>query len=112
MSSGSILNDTKKLLGLPEDYKSFDTDVLIHINSVFSILCQLGVGPETGFAIEDESSTWEDFLQTTDPRLNMVKSYMYTKVRLLFDPPTGSHKEALESNCAELEWRLNIEADK
>lgn len=109
--SSSILNDTKKLLGLGENYDNFDTDIVIHINSVFSILTQLGVGPTAGFSILDSTSTWEDFLGSDDPRMNMVKSYMYAKVRLLFDPPTGAHKEALEHSCDEFEWRLNVQVD-
>lgn len=108
----SILNDVKKLLGIEEDYTYFDKDIVIHINSVFGILNQLGVGPDNGFAIEDATAEWIDFLQTTDPRLNMVKSYMYAKVRLLFDPPqTSNLKESLERECSELEWRINIQVD-
>jgi len=80
--SNSILQSTKKTLGLAEDYTAFDQDIIMHINSVFSTLVMLGVGPETGFVIEDETDTWEEF--TTDVRLNSVKSYMYLKVRLLF----------------------------
>ena len=108
---GSILTDTKKLLGIEEEYTVFDPDVIIHINSVFSILNQLGVGPENGFSITDSTSTWEDFLGGDEPKLNMVKSYMYAKVRLMFDPPSGAHKEALEHTCNELEFRLNVQVD-
>lgn len=108
----SILTDTKKLLGITEEYENFDLDIITHINSVFSILCQLGVGPKAGFSITDKASTWEDFLPNQDPRLNMVKSYMYAKVRLMFDPPqSGSHKEALEATVDELTFRLSVQVD-
>lgn len=109
--SSSILNDTKKLLGLDPEYDNFDVDIIIHINSVFSVLAQLGVGPSEGFSIDDSSSTWADFIPSEDKRLNMVKSYMYAKVRLMFDPPSGSHKDALENVCNEMEFRLNVQVD-
>lgn len=105
--SNSILQSTKKTLGLAEDYTAFDQDIIMHINSVFSTLLMLGVGPETGFVIEDETDTWEEF--TTDVRLNSVKSYMYLKVRLLFDPPSTSFVlSALQEQIKELEWRMNV----
>jgi hypothetical protein len=105
--SNSILQSTKKTLGLAEDYTAFDQDIIMHINSVFSTLVMLGVGPETGFVIEDETDTWEEF--TTDVRLNSVKSYMYLKVRLLFDPPSTSFVlSALQEQIKELEWRMNV----
>jgi hypothetical protein len=105
--SNSILQSTKKTLGLAEDYTAFDQDIIMHINSVFSTLVMLGVGPETGFVIEDETDTWDEF--TTDVRLNSVKSYMYLKVRLLFDPPSTSFVlSALQEQIKELEWRMNV----
>ena len=108
----SILTDTKKLLGITEDCTDFDLDIITHINSVFSILCQLGVGSTTGFSVSGKDETWEDFLPEQDPRLNMVKTYMYAKVRLMFDPPqSGSHKEALESTIDELTFRLSVQVD-
>ena len=103
----SILQSTKKILGLAEDYTAFDQDIIMHINSVFATLVTLGIGPETGFVIEDENDTWSDF--TTDIRLNSVKSYMYLKVRLLFDPPPTSFVlNALLEQIKELEWRMNV----
>lgn len=106
--SGSILNTTKKILGLAEDYKVFDLDIIIHINSVLNVVTQLGIGPEDGFMIEDDTATWEDFLGS-DKRMNAVKTYVYLRVRLLFDPPTTSYLiNAMESQCRELEWRLNV----
>lgn len=107
----SILTSIKKLLGIGEDYTHFDADIIMHINSVFAVLTQLGVGPSEGFSIEDDLTTWNEFLPD-DPRLNTVKSYMYMKVKLLFDPPTGStHAEAMNRVISEFEWRLNVAAE-
>jgi hypothetical protein len=103
----SILTSTKKILGIAEAYTDFDLDILTHINSVFSTLNQLGIGPVEGFMIEDAAATWDAFLGT-DPRLNSVRSYMWLCVRMLFDPPTTSfHITALEAQKLEFEWRLN-----
>lgn len=99
------------MLGITEEYKHFDPDIIMHINSVFMILDQLGVGPEGGFFIEDETSTWADFLG--DPTyLPIVKSYMNLKVRLLFDPPASSTvMECMKQLANESEFRLNIAVD-
>lgn len=103
----SILTSVKKILGIAESDTSFDVDVLLHINSVLSILDQVGVGPEGGFAIEDAGPTWDDFV--TDKRMNSVKTYVYLRVRLLFDPPNTSFViESMNKQIAELEWRLNV----
>lgn len=103
----SILTSTKKTLGIDESYTVFDTDIVMHINSVFSTLTQLGVGPEDGFAIDDSSALWTDFID--DARLNNVKSYMYLKVRLLFDPPgTSYHLNSMKEQAKEMEWRINV----
>lgn len=108
----SILTSIKKLLGIAADYEQFDTDIIIHINSAFSTLTQLGVGPSGGFIIQDETSTWSDFT-ADDPKLEFVKTYIYLKVRLVFDPPTtGSVIEAIKQNISEYEWRLMIAADQ
>lgn len=104
----SILNSTKKNLGVDASYTAFDLDIITHINSVFSTLAQLGVGPAEGFMIEDDSAVWGDFLGS-DRNLNSVKTYMYLRVRLLFDPPTTSyHIQAIQEQVRELEWRLNV----
>lgn len=104
----SILNSVKKILGIAPDYDAFDTDVIIHINSVFSTLNQLGLGPSEGFMIEDDSAVWEDFL-LGDMRLNAIKTYVYLRVRVLFDPPTtGFTLTALQEQIKELEWRMNV----
>lgn len=103
----SILDSVKKNLGIEADYTVFDSDILMHINSVFSTLNQLGIGPLGGFMIEDSAANWVDFLDD-DPRLNSVKTYMYLRVRVLFDPPaTSFHLTALHQQIMELEWRIN-----
>lgn len=108
----SILTSTKKVLGIDESYTAFDVDITMHINSVFSTLNQLGIGPEIGFMIEDASAEWDSFLDG-DLRLNDVKTYIYLRVRLLFDPPsTGYLNEAYKTQITELEWRLNIERER
>ena len=107
----SILTSIKKLLGINEDYEHFDADIIMHINSVFMILTQLGVGPSEGFTIEDDTTTWNDFLPD-EKNLEGVKSYMHAKVRLLFDPPISSAvMECMIRTINELEWRLNVSAE-
>lgn len=106
--SDSILLNVKKILGIAPEYKVFDEDIITHINSVFSTLHQLGLGPVTGFAIFGEEETWDLFLDN-DPRYYAVKSYMYLRVRLLFDPPTTSYLiNSMDEQRKELEWRLNV----
>jgi hypothetical protein len=108
----SILDSTKKILGLGADNTAFDTDVLMHINSVFATLNQLGVGPANGFAVEDATATWDEFLGA-DPRLNNVKIYVYLRVRVLFDPPTGSYHliNSMNEQIKELEWRISVKRE-
>ena len=79
----SILTSIKKLLGIIEEYEHFDPDLIMHINSVFMVLTQLGVGPVNGFAIHGKEETWTDFI-SDDSRLELVKSYMHLKVKLLY----------------------------
>lgn len=106
--SDSILTSVKKVLNLPESYTAFDEDVLMHINSVFSTINQLGIGPEGGLTIANATPTWAALIGT-DPRLNFVKSYVYLRVRMLFDPPTTSfHIAAVEKQYEELEWRMSV----
>ena len=108
----SILTSIKKLLGIAEEYEHFDNDIIMHINSVFMILTQLGVGPSTGFVITDSSASWDDFLPEGGEKLQAVKTYMYMKVRLMFDPPTSSAvMESMNRMINELEWRLNVAVD-
>lgn len=107
----SILTSVKKMLGIVEEYEHFDADLIMHINSVLSILTQLGVGPSEGFSIKDKTATWNDFLSDAK-NLESVKSYVYLKVRLIFDPPlTSSVTEAINRMISELEWRLSVTAD-
>ena len=107
----SILNSIKKLLGIAEDYDHFDSDIIMHINSVFATLTQLGVGSEKGFSINDESEKWEDFLPE-ERMLHSVKSYMFMKVKLMFDPPLSSAViECTKEQIKELEWRLQVAVD-
>lgn len=107
----SILTSVKKLLGIEEDYTHFDIDLIMHINSVFSILNQLGVGPEEGFTIEDSSAVWSDFLPE-GKKLELVKTFVAQKVRLIFDPPLGSAViESMNRTISELEWRIMVIAD-
>lgn len=104
----SILKSTKKILSVHPDNADFDLDIITHINSVFSILRDLGVGPETGFSIEDSSKIWSDFVIGGDLTHDMIKSYVYLRVRLLFDPPqTTFLAEALNKQAAEFEWRIS-----
>lgn len=106
----SILNSTKKILGIADDYTAFDLDIITHINTALSTLTQLGIGPTVGFMIEDEIATWEDFITYFNIfQLNTVKSYVFLRVRLLFDPPTTSYLiNSMERQIQELEWRLNV----
>jgi len=108
----SILDTTKKLLGLEYDYTRFDPDIIIHINSTFARLAQLGVGPKDGFEIEDSTKVWSDYLGG-NKLLNQVKSYMYLSVRMLFDPPTTSFDlTAKKEQIDKAEWLINVAADK
>ncbi len=107
----SILDSTKKALGLPSDYDVFDPDLIMFINGTFSTLTQLGVGPAQGFSIDDQNATWADFIGT-DARMNFVKNFMFIKVRLLFDPPGTSFAiAAFEKQADELAWRINVQRE-
>ena len=107
----SILTSIKKLLGIAEEDTNFDQDLIMHINSVFMILTQLGVGPSKGFAIKDENDVWSDFIPEQSS-LEAGKSHVYMKVRLMFDPPLSSAvADAINRNISELEWRLNVGAE-
>lgn len=104
----SILTSTKKVLGLTAGYTVFDEDILMHINATFSILSQLGVGPVGGFYIEDDTAEWNDFDVPLD-QLNLVRTYVFLKVGMLFDPPATSFLiQAKTEQIREYEWRLNV----
>lgn len=108
----SILTSIKKLLGIDENYTHFDADIVMHINSVLSILTQMGVGPKNGFSISGKDETWGEFLPMEQSVFPMVRSYVYLKVRLLFDPPVSSAAmEAMNRQISEFEWRLYVAAD-
>ncbi len=108
----SILKSIKKLLGISEEETHFDSDLIMHINSVFTILNQLGVGPNKTFSINDDTEIWDSFIDD-DTDFNAVKTYMYLKVKLLFDPPLSSSVlSAIERQISELEWRLNVNASR
>lgn len=109
--SKSILSSTKKALGIADEDTSFDMDIIMHINSAFATLTQLAVGPIQGFQIEDKSTEWVSYLDD-DLTLNNVKTYIYFRVRLAFDPPTTSFGiTAIKEQVKELEWRINVTAE-
>ena len=111
VSEKSILDDIKKLVGVSTEDLSFDNDIIIHINSAFMILNQLGVGPITGFSISDSSKKWNDYIAEADDS-EAVKTYTYLKVKIVFDPPLSTTvMEALKQTISELEWRLNVNTE-
>ena len=112
MDNESILVTIKKLLGLPEEYEQFDTDVIIGINTAFMTLNQLGVGPSKGFSISDKTTTWSEYLPENSD-LEGVKSYIHLNVNLLFDPPQNATlMDAINRQINMLEFRLGVNADK
>lgn len=108
----SILTSVKKMLGITEEDDVFDKDIIFHINSVFMILNQLGVGSISGFAVTGKDDKWTDFISEEDKNFESVKSYMFLKVRMIFDPPTSSiQMECAKRLVEEFEWRLNIASE-
>lgn len=107
----SILTSIKKLLGIGEEYTHFDNDIIMHINSVLFVLTQIGVSPEKNFSITDKTAVWEDYILPSQ-NLQIIKSYIYLKVRLLFDPPlSGALVEIMKTQASEFEWRIMIAVD-
>lgn len=107
----SILTSIKKTLGISEEYTHFDEDLIMHINSALAVLCQLGVGPSEGFFITNKSAVWSDFVPDLS-KLQFIKTYVYQKVKLLFDPPQSSAAiQALNESIKEFEWRINVQVD-
>lgn len=104
----SILNTIKKLLGIDETYEYWDNDLIIAINTVLNVLYQLGVGKP--YSITSATETWADFLSDMS-KLEMIKSYVYMRVKMMFDPPTGTLADAMKEQIAELEWRINVTVD-
>lgn len=111
----SILTSVKNVNGISKSDTTFDGEIILYTNAVFSVLCQLGVGPANGFSIEDDSLLWTDFIPESSPKykkLNDVKTYVGLKVKLVFDPPQNSSLlAALKEEVKELEWRINVEAE-
>ena len=108
----SILTSVKKMLGIAEEYEAFDQDIIMHVNSAFSTLNQIGAGPDEGFSIEDSTKQWADY-SDNQKLINMIKPYVYRKVRVAFDPPTNSTAvDSIKQAIAEDEWRINLEVDK
>ena len=107
----SILTSVKKMLGIQEDYEHFDPEIIMHINSAFLILNQLGVGPDRPFMIESKMDFWDDFLPEGD--IELVKTYVYQRVRLMFDPPSSSFVlDSINKQIAEFEFRMSVQAEK
>lgn len=107
--SPSILQSTKKALGLDPDYDAFDPEIIMFINSELSRLRQVGFGPKNGYIIDGPDQTWEDYFGDTGD-YQFVKDYIYCRVRLMFDPPGNSFGiDALEKHSQELLWRINVE---
>lgn len=108
----SILNTIKQMLGPDDSYEAFDTEIIVHINTALSTLAQLGVGPRKGFRITGTDETWGDFISDGSVDLEGIKTYIYMKVKMIFDPPASSFvMKAMEESCKELEWRLNVAVD-
>lgn len=113
----SILTSIKKLLGIAEEYEHFDEDLVLQINAVFMTLKQLGIGPSEGFEIQNDSTTWNQYIDVEkEPDkltlLSAVKTYIHLKVKMVFDPPlNGSVAESIKQRISELEWRLNHEVE-
>lgn len=107
----SILTSIKKLLGIDETYDAFDQDIIMHINTVFMSLNQFGVGPTKVFSIQNSDATWADFLGE-ESDFESVKTYIYMRVRLMFDPPSHSFViSSIENQIKELEWRFIVQAE-
>lgn len=109
----SILVSVKKLIGIDEDDDAFDADLIMHINSSFLVLSQLGVGPDEGFYINDDSAVWTDFISDNMLLLNYVKTFVYLKAKLVFDPPSSSiATQSMQEMVREHEWRIVHENEK
>lgn len=105
----SILTSIKKTLGIDEEYEHFDVDIIMHINTTFMVLTQIGVGPETGYSITDKYNLWSEFIPEDSKAYECIKTYVGLKVRLIFDPPTNSTvQNCMKETAKELEWRIKV----
>lgn len=107
----SILNSIKLQLGITTEYDIFDQQIIMSINTALAITNQIGIGPPGGFAITGPDETWKDFIGTDASAIlvNSVKTYVYFRVKLSFDPPSSSSlTDAIERQLREIEWRLTI----
>lgn len=112
LTDDSILGTIKTMLGLTSDVTAFDQELITHINSVFTILNQLDIGPDAGFIIYGYDEVWGDFVEDVT-LTTMVREFIYLKVRMIFDPPASSVvSDAFNQRIAELEWRMNIQAER
>jgi len=111
MASTSILTSIKSLLGIQEEDINFDSDIILHINTVFFVLKQIGVNPDLPFEIEDKLQNWDEYIKD-NMDLNSIKSYIYLKVKLLFDPPlSNANIDVIKAQIVELEWRIMVTVD-
>lgn len=107
----SILTSIKKLLGIVEEDTSFDVDVIMHINSAFSELTQIGFGPKDGYSIIGKENLWSEII-SDKKTLEMIKTYIYLKVKIIFDPPLNSSTlETYKQEIERYEWRINSEVE-
>ena len=109
--SESILTSIKDQLSLSPDDTSFDKEIIIFINAAFARLTQLGVGPTTGFCIKGYSETWDQFVVDITQE-SESKTYIYLKVKSLWDPPQNSYlTRHMEEQIKEYEYLLKVEAE-
>lgn len=106
----SILETIKKLLGIPSDYTNFDEDLKVHINTTINLLYQLGVPLSKGFLVVNDQQTWDELIGVSN-EYDLIKTYIYLRVRMLFDPPTGAVAESFKETIKELEWRITVRTD-
>lgn len=108
----NILASVKKIIGVAPNHNTFDDDLMLHINTIFTVLTQLGIGPSDGFILSDKNQTWSEFISPEFKEFNSVKTYMGLRVKLLFDPPLSSVvTDAVNRSISELEWRLIVAAE-
>ena len=108
----SILDTIKKMLGIDAEDDSFDGDIITLINPIIYALAQMGIGPSTGFIVVDKNNTWTEYIGSIPFNLEGVKTYIYLKTKLIFDPPTNTTTiDAMTRSAQELEWRMMLEVE-